>query len=201
MRHSQAMRPSTALSIPAQLPQEPPAHGGSSCQGSLHSAQGTGSQVSLLGPPAAMVSAEPFPPVAPQPSTALSQCLGRCPVSGAALCLPAPGWGGLWWTARPCPAALWGALTRTSKQLLMAGTKVEGIHIFLWYLLGNAKSWKWFNMQWSQWTITSIMLLEYQGYILFIQTRPGNESHFLTKPLEHPWSQKSTKALLKLCNM
>lgn len=77
----------------------------------------------------------------------------------------------------------------------MTETKAEGIHTFIWYLFGNANSRRWFNMQWSQWIITSIMLLEYQGYILLIQTRPGNKCHFLTKPLEHPWSQKSTKTM------
>lgn len=67
-----------ASPIPAQL-----AHGGVPCQGSLHSAQGTGSHVSLLGSPSAVGSAGPGPPVVPQPSLVL--------MPEAALCLPAPG--------------------------------------------------------------------------------------------------------------
>lgn len=182
----------SALPIPAQPPQEPPAHGDSSCQGSLHSAQGTGSHVSLLGPPAAMGSAEPAPLWPHSPAQ-------PCPNAwGGAQCVGLPSWlGGLVMSCQALPCCTWGALTRTSKLILMAGNKAEGIHIFLWYLFGNAKSWKWFNMQWSQWRITSVMLLEYQGYILLIQTRSGNECHFLTKPLEHPWSQKNTKTLVK----
>lgn len=95
------------------------------------------------------------------------------------------------------PCCSWGALTRTSKLLLMTETQVERIHVFIQYLFGNARSWKQFNMQWSQWKTTSIILLEYQGYILLVQTRPGNKCHFLTKPLEHPWSQRSTKTWVK----
>lgn len=148
MRHCQC------CSSPPSLPRTPLAHGGSSYQGSLHPAQGTGSHVSLLGPPPAVGSAEPAPlwphsPAQPCPNARRgAQCLGLPCASlllAGVACDELPG--------SPCCA--WGALRRTSKLLLMADTKVEGIHIFAWCLFGNATSWKRFNMQWSQWTILS----------------------------------------------
>lgn len=152
--------------------------------------------VSLLGPPATMGCAEPGPLWSQSPAWS-------CPNA----------WGGAWCLGLPCASLLlagvtfgelpalsccaWGALTSTSKLLLMTETQVEGIHVFVRYLFGNSRSWKQFNMQWSQWKITPIILLEYQGYILLVQSRPGNKCHFLTKPLEHPWSQRSTKTWVK----